>query len=330
MPSKEPTEYEGVQQDAPLAAPIVRSQVRFATPSLPVRAVRIVGALRPTHWTKNFLVFPPLLLGELCLSQHAWQSAIAAFVAFSAIASSTYLLNDIMDRDTDRHHRDKCLRPIARAEVSLQTAIYLAIILLVFGLVIGAAVSLRTSLILASYAALSFGYTKALKQIIFVDCAVLSILLCFRLLAGVVAVGVPLSVFLFGVAAPAFFSMALSKRYAEYKRFNGAFIPGRSYKSEHLVIARRLGLWAAGLAATVFFLYIVMDAYDAKMYVHPSWLWAAPFILLVGIARLWKAASSGMMHSDPLVYAWRDPVAVALATAMTMLFVIATVHSPSQ
>ena len=74
--------------------------------------------MRPHHWAKNGLVFVPILLNHDVFASKALLYGLVAFVSFSLMASSIYLLNDIRDVEADRRHPTKCKRPLAAGEIS--------------------------------------------------------------------------------------------------------------------------------------------------------------------------------------------------------------------
>src|SRR3712207_3113080 len=81
----------------------------------------LVRALRPDEWVKNTFVFAALLFG----GQFDFSSAMrasGAFVAFCAVASSGYLVNDIRDVELDRRHPTKRFRAIASGALPLPAA----------------------------------------------------------------------------------------------------------------------------------------------------------------------------------------------------------------
>jgi hypothetical protein len=80
---------------------------------------------------------------------------------------------------------------------------------------------------------------------------------------------------------------------------------------------------AAILAAVILLGYVAAGIYDPTLYVRPTWLWATPVILVIGLLRVWHAASNRLMRSDPLIYAWQDPVSIVLAATMVAIFIIA-------
>jgi 4-hydroxybenzoate polyprenyltransferase len=156
-----------------------------------LRAVLV--ALRPGEWVKNLFVLAPLLFGAQLDNGDAIRNAAAAMVAFCAISSAGYLINDALDVEFDRRHPVKRNRPIASGELSVSTAIAIAVVLALVGVGIGAAVEPEVAAIIAGYGVLTVSYSVLLKHLVILD--VMAIAGCFllRVLAGAVAVDVQAS-----------------------------------------------------------------------------------------------------------------------------------------
>src|SRR5881296_3644965 len=88
-------------------------------------------SLRPRQWTKNLLLFAGIIFAAKLGDLSRWAEALAAFVAYCAASSASYLLNDVRDAPHDRVHPSKRLRPIARGELSPRLAEALAAVLVV-------------------------------------------------------------------------------------------------------------------------------------------------------------------------------------------------------
>src|SRR5688572_29179774 len=98
----------------------------------PLKAV--IVALRPQEWVKNLLVFAGLIFSSKFDELDAVAAATVTFIAFCMVASAGYLVNDAQDVEEDRQHPKKRHRPIAAGELSVRTAISLAVVLAVVGL----------------------------------------------------------------------------------------------------------------------------------------------------------------------------------------------------
>jgi UbiA prenyltransferase family/haloacid dehalogenase-like hydrolase len=172
-------------------------------------------ALRPHQWTKNLLLFVPLLTAFDFLSIGSVEKALVAFVAFCLAASSTYIVNDLLDLNNDRSHRTKRDRPFASGQLSIGTGFLVATALLVGAILVALGVSPRYLLILLLYIALTLAYSLIVKSYVIMDVLLLSILYTLRILAGSIAIDVKTSSWLLAFSGFMFLSLALVKRCAE-------------------------------------------------------------------------------------------------------------------
>src|SRR5215467_12057327 len=111
-------------------------------------------ALRPRQWTKNLAVFAPLLFARRVFDGDAAFRETLAFVAFCFLSSGTYVFNDWIDREEDRRHPEKRLRPIAAHEIRARTVLLLIVLCWAAGLDIGVMLGWQFALLGGGYLAL--------------------------------------------------------------------------------------------------------------------------------------------------------------------------------
>ena len=174
-------------------------------------------AMRPRQWVKNVLVLAaPLAAGRLfepaVLAASAW-----AFVAFSLVSASIYLVNDLRDIEADRLHPTKRFRPIPAGELASTPAWVLAGLSLAASLVIGFWVQPMLGVTLAVYWVLQVVYSFFLKHQPIIDLAMVAAGFLLRAVAGGVASGLPLSQWFLLVASFGSLFMVAGKRYSELK-----------------------------------------------------------------------------------------------------------------
>jgi len=157
-------------------------------------------ALRPAQWIKNGVVPAALFFAWRDSSQGINIQNASVFIAvglavicFCMVSSAVYLINDVKDRDADRAHPIKCLRPIASGEFPVRHAILLAVILLAAGAGLSLRLPTLFTWVLTGYAAMQFVYTFGLKRIPYVDVFIIAIGFVFRAVAGAVAISVRIS-----------------------------------------------------------------------------------------------------------------------------------------
>ena len=269
-----------------------------------------INALRPHQWLKNSLIFLPMLASHQ-LDLATFCSSLLAFVAFSLVASSVYVLNDLLDLNADRAHPRKRLRAFASGAVPIAHGGYLALSLLLGGALVAAFFGgWAFFLVLSAYYVLTTAYSLTLKRRIVLDICVLAVLYTMRILAGGVATGVELSVWLFAFSIFFFFSLAAVKRQAELVDMaeRGTITAkGRGYHIEDLPIISMVGLTAGYISVLVMALYVNSPAVR-ELYALPDALWGICCVLLYWLTRMVLLTHRGSMHDDPVVFAVKDRV----------------------
>lgn len=300
--------------------------VILASKRAPSLSLRVYArAIRTYQWSKNVLVFLPLLAAH-DFTIAAWGAAVLAFIAFNLVASGVYLINDLFDMRADRGHPRKRNRPIASGEVPLDRAAYLAAGLGLGGLVIAAAGGLPLFAVVVCYLALTTAYSIRLKREPVVDVCILAGLYTMRIVAGGVAAGVVLSVWLLAFAMFIFLSLAAVKRQAELvdsRNGDRAQPQGRGYQIEDLPIVEMMAVTAGYVAVLVLALYLNTPAV-VTLYQRPEFLWAVCAVLLYWISRAAMIAHRGEMDDDPIVFAFRDRVSHVCGVAVALALAAAT------
>jgi decaprenyl-phosphate phosphoribosyltransferase len=157
----------------------------------------ILQLCRVRQWLKNLMLFfPPFLAGSLFSNIHTLQKLIP-FCSFCLVSSATYIINDVFDRDNDRHHPDKCSRPIASGKISVVTALLFASLLVICSVLLAWNISGTFFLFMMAYVAVSIAYSAKLKDIVLVDIFCISAGFLLRLQAGGAAFNVAISEWLF-------------------------------------------------------------------------------------------------------------------------------------
>ncbi len=155
-----------------------------------------VRLIRPQQWIKNTFVLTPLLFSGKFLDLGADLRAGLAFLSFCLLASAVYAWNDILDREGDRQHPTKKLRPVAAGRIGVSAAAWLGAILAAFGLAGCAILGQPVLMVAVAYLALNVLYSFRLKQIVVLDVFCVAGFFVLRLLAGARAVAVVPSIWL--------------------------------------------------------------------------------------------------------------------------------------
>jgi len=240
--------------------------------------------LRPGQWTKNLAVFAPLLFAKAVFIPALAARGLLAFVAFCFLASGTYAFNDWMDREEDRRHPQKALRPIAAREVRARTVLLLIVICWAAGLDLGLMLGWKFVTLGAAYLALQIAYTLILKHHVILDVLSIAAGFVLRVLAGAVAVNVPVSGWLFLCALMLALFLGLAKRRQELVSLGDGATQHRPSLGEYsLPLLDQMLATVAGMCILAYGLYTVAPDTVAKVG-SDRLKWTLPFVLY-GILR---------------------------------------------
>lgn len=328
--------------DLPLLTEAIEPMVSHASPRLragmrasglePVRTFdersnpfqSFLRAIRIHQWTKNILIFLPLVLAHN-LAPALILSALTGFFCFSLTASATYIVNDLLDMEADRRHHRKRLRPFAAGDLSVVTGAGIVAAFLATAFVGVRFLPPAFTAWLLVYLAVTFAYSLYLKRVALLDVLVLSGLYTLRLLAGGAATGTPISQWLAGFSVFLFFSLALVKRFAELQNLRSAGSSpknGRGYLMADIEQLRSLGTASSYAAVVIFALYI--NGHDvAVLYHRPTRLWLAVPLLLLWVSRVWLLASRGELNEDPVVFAFTDRMSLLIGALIAVVVLLA-------
>lgn len=284
----------------------------------------VVRAVRVHQWAKNFLVLLPFILA------HKWhlvpaRSALIAFFCFSLCASGTYIVNDLLDIENDRHHPRKRFRPFAGGDLPVQAGVALSSLLLALSAACLFFLPPSFTLWLGVYFACTLAYSFKLKSMVLLDVIALSGLYTLRLLAGGAATFTPISHWLAGFSVFLFFSLAVVKRYAElHNTLEVGTSPrtGRGYRLSDIDQMRSFGT-ASAFAAVVVFANYISGIDVTVLYRKPGMLWLIVPLLILWLCRIWLLASRGELNEDPVAFAITDRISLMIGGAIAVIALLA-------
>ncbi len=284
----------------------------------------VLMALRPHQWAKNLLIFLPLLLAHV-IAVRRLMDAWLAFCCFSLTASSAYIINDLLDIESDRHHAQKRERPFATGDLSAFAGIGIVALSLLLALSGARMLPVGFYGWLLLYLGTTLAYSWYLKRIALVDVLVLSGLYTLRLLAGSAATDSHISPWLAGFSIFLFFSLAIVKRFAELENLRSSGLPprnGRGYLVADIDQLRSFGTASAFAAVMIFAIYI-SSSDVMKLYHRPQLLWLIMPFMILWLCRVWLLASRGELNEDPLVFALTDRMSLAIGAAVAAIAFLA-------
>ncbi|MBX9639595.1 MAG: decaprenyl-phosphate phosphoribosyltransferase, partial [Mycobacteriaceae bacterium] len=180
-----------------------------------------VKLLRPRQWTKNLIAVAPILFSAKLQEIPLLINVVITVVALCCVSSSVYIINDIMDRESDRVHPTKCKRPIASGRVPLKMAVFIAFVLASSAVSLGFVVRPMLALIIVSYLVLMLFYTTKFKHIVLLDVFTIATGFVLRAAGGAAAAYVPVSGWFLLCTSFGSLFLALEKRRQELKLLKG-------------------------------------------------------------------------------------------------------------
>jgi 4-hydroxybenzoate polyprenyltransferase len=253
----------------------------------------LLRALRPHQWVKNVFVLSAVIFAygdRARVHPEGYADVVHAFQAFFAFcmgASAIYLVNDVLDIQSDRAHPTKCRRPIACGEVSIPLALSTSVVCVAAALVLGwlaGGGGWSVALVVAGYIALNFAYSVKLKHLVLIDAFCIATGFLLRVHAGGLAADAEVSHWLLLCTLFLALFLALCKRRAEIDLLGEHGGAHRASLREYTL--GFLDQMVTVLAATTivnYTMYTVADETVEKF--HSTHLvWSVPFVVF-GIAR---------------------------------------------
>jgi 4-hydroxybenzoate polyprenyltransferase len=285
------------------------------------RARALLKAIRPHQWSKNILLFLPMLAAH---EPTKFGVVALAFLAFCCTASAVYVVNDLFDLAADRTHPRKRFRAFAAGDLTASFGVGAAAVLLLVALALGILTGSASFLgALAVYLLMTFAYSLFLKRKLLVDVLTLAGLYTTRIVAGGAAADLVLSPWLLGFSGFLFLALAAVKRQAELtdQLATGRESAGRAYRVEDLPVLLGLGLSSGIAAVLVLALYIASDDVQ-RLYARPEVLWLMCPIVLYWQLRMVMVTHRGHMTDDPIVFAATDRTSqITIVLAMVLILV---------
>ena len=286
--------------------------------------IGVLESLRPRQWVKNLFVFGGLLFGQQLFYPPAVWAALAAFVVFCGLSGAIYLLNDVADRDKDRLHPDKRMRPIASGRLSVRVALIAAAVLIVSGLAAAVWVSRPFALVALAYVVLLSAYSAWLKHVGIVDVLVVAIGFVLRAAAGALAIGVAISGWLLICTILLALFLALGKRRHEVLTLEESAARHRPILAEYSagLLDQMIAVVTAS-TVTAYALYTMSPETVAKF--HTSLLPATLPFVLYGVFRYLYLLYHRQLGGNPSDMVVRDR-ALVLNTLLWLIVVLLIIY----
>lgn len=289
------------------------------------RLAGLCRTARPLQWVKNLLVFLPLLFavdlvwepGDVATLLPYIPRLLTLFVAFCALSSAVYLLNDVADREADRRHPTKRARPIASGLVPAWLAVSTLAALAVVGMLGLYVISpLTLPLIGGIYLIANVGYSLRLKRVALVDVMIVAGGYVLRAVAGAVAVGAAPSPWLYAVTAAGALFIVIGRRYAE------ARLAGEEPEAQRATLshyAPPLGGQLLILSATAALVSYTLYAVEADNLPENNTMLLTVPLVIFGLFRYLYLLNNNKDAESPELLMLRDaPLLAAIAAWMAV------------
>ena len=246
---------------------------------------------RPSQWMKNLIVFIPVLFSM----NESWTfqeynsltgiliRSIFAFTAFTFITIAIYCINDIFDIENDKKHPIKKNRPIASGDLRISEAIYFSIVCIFISLTISVFINLYLLAAIFVYMILMLSYSWFFKGIIFLDVILISSGFVIRVIAGAMAIEVPISIWICLCMISGALFIAVSKRFSEIKTNKDNFVFQRPVLIKYSFLSKKKSILAFIMFVTII-LYSLYSIFATNLPDNHLMLITIPFVI-VGMIR---------------------------------------------
>lgn len=284
----------------------------------------LLVTMRPRQWTKNLILFAPLIFaGRVALGTDALR-AVLAFAAFCLVSGAVYIVNDLVDLKQDRLHETKRLRPLASGDLSAPLARVALVVVVAAGLGGSFALGVDFGLVALGYLALQLFYTFWLKYQVILDVMSIAAGFVLRAFAGAVAVGVTGSPWLYYCAALLALFLGLAKRRHELVLLEASAADHRASLAHYS--APFIDAMLSAITAATIVVYALYTFFSPTGQRNPYLMLTVPFVVyglfrylyLVHRQNLGGAPEEVLLTDRPLIVniaLWLAAVAVTIYVA---------------
>jgi len=261
--------------------------------------------LRPHQYIKNLFVFAPLMFSfQVIGGGNEVLNSLVAFLLFSLIASSIYILNDYMDIEEDRKHPVKKFRPLASGFISKSQAKVLFVSLSISVLFIACMFNIQLFYVLLVYFILNIAYSIKLKHISIVDIFIISLGFVLRLFAGSVVTGIELSHWIIIITFLLALFLALAKRRDDVMLSQAGKETRKNIDGYNFEFVNATMVLMAGVIIVSYILYTVSSDVINKL--HTNNLYITTFFVILGIFRYMQLAFVEQKSGSPTKIVLKD------------------------
>lgn len=234
----------------------------------------IFYAMRPHQWVKGVFIFVPLVFGQKLADCNALSRTVWMFLSFSLAASAMYLVNDILDLEEDRHHPEKCSRPLVSGKITKAQALLSVGFLLAGAIPLAFFLNIKAGFVILAYLVLNFSYMRYLKHAVIIDVFCLGAFFYLRLYAGSVVSDVVLSKWIVMCTTLLALFLGFNKRKYDIefsKNYRPVFTKYKSNFIDHMVMM-------IGASLVISYSLYVMDDATVTRFGTNHLFYSVPFV----------------------------------------------------
>jgi decaprenyl-phosphate phosphoribosyltransferase len=288
-------------------------------------ALALLKTLRPHQWVKNLFVAAALVFSRHLTDVDFVVRTGLAVLAFCLLSGAVYAFNDVRDVEGDRVHPTKKNRPVASGALSERAALLSAGLLAIIALGGAFALSWKAGVYASLYLAQNVAYSLRLKQIAFVDVAVIAAGFILRVLAGAAAIGVPASKWILLCTALLATFLGLGKRAHElaWAERTGGTVETRAALAGYNIPVVRTTMLILAVCTTAAYIAYTVSPHTIAFFGTENLPYSSPFVAL-GIFRFMQLALWYPKDESPTEAMLRDPYFLLdlVAAAATVLYII--------
>jgi decaprenyl-phosphate phosphoribosyltransferase len=262
-----------------------------------------IKLLRPNHYVKNLLIYAPLFFTFNFNFSHFISNTIA-FIYFSLIASSIYILNDISDIDEDKNHPVKKYRPLAFGSVSIKSARILMILLAFFSFISSYLYSSKLFLILFIYFCLNVSYSLKLKHFSLIDIFIIAIGFVLRLYAGAIVIETHLSLWIIIMTFLLALFLAIAKRRDDVLLSIQGKETRKNIDGYNLEFVNAVMVLMSGVMVVAYIFYSVSKEVASRL--DTEYLFLTTAFVILGILRYMQLTFVEQKSGSPIKILFKD------------------------
>lgn len=260
--------------------------------------------MRPHQWVKNSFVLAPLVFAQKLADPDSVGRAALATVLFCIVSGSVYLMNDVADVAKDRAHPTKRKRPIPSGRLPIQLASRASNALAATAVGVGAVLGWDFSLATALYFAVNLAYSRKLKHVPYIDVLTIAFGFLVRIVAGALAIDVPLSIWIFACTFLLALYMGMGKRRHEILQ-----AASNAEKQRKVLEAYHLGQLTMAMLATALATTAAYTAYSVDDHAQDfgtDLLWTTIPFCVIGLLRFFVLSARADTPDSPTEQITRD------------------------